>query len=52
LADVDDIAARVGRASGWGANRVTSETAHLKSTLCRELGALAHDLPAKPNSRR
>ncbi|WP_458793061.1 glycerol-3-phosphate dehydrogenase/oxidase [Yoonia sp. MH D7] len=51
LADADDIAARVGSMSGWGANRITSETADLKSTLCRELGALAHDLPAKPTSR-
>lgn len=50
LADADRIAARVGHWSGWGANRIASETENLKSTLRRELGVLAHDLPAKPVS--
>lgn len=46
LANAQNIAARVGQWSGWGAERIATETEDLKSTLCRELGVLAHDLPA------
>ncbi|WP_116654469.1 glycerol-3-phosphate dehydrogenase/oxidase [Pelagibacterium sediminicola] len=45
LADVVDIAARIGRAAGWTDNRITAETETLKTALRQELGVLALSLP-------
>jgi glycerol-3-phosphate dehydrogenase len=51
LADADGIAARIGRAAGWGDNRIAAETESLKSSLRRELGALALSLPTPAANR-
>ncbi|WP_158644684.1 glycerol-3-phosphate dehydrogenase/oxidase [Paracoccus jeotgali] len=50
LADAAGIAMRVGRAVGWGANRIGAEIALLDSTLRQELGVLALDLPQPPHT--
>ncbi|WP_415183197.1 FAD-dependent oxidoreductase [Phaeovulum sp.] len=51
LADADRIGATVGALAGWPAARITAETATLKSTLRRELGVLAHDIPTRAQDR-
>lgn len=45
LADADGIAARIGHAAGWDANRIATETEALKTALRQELGVLALSLP-------